>query len=159
MKTEKLTIQKLTTEDLFPLYHVLSDSEVMEDAHKVFIGYLQTVTLKEKENEDGKLEQTVSGDFYELLRKIENGIQNSSMSASLEEFSDFESGTARCSVRVFERYSYVGDNRVSLNVTLFQNGSGPIQLSAIAAGGSQAMLFKINTWGEEAFLDKLKELL
>ena len=77
-----------------------------------------------------KLEQTVSGDFYELLRKIENGIQNSSMSASLEEFSDFESGTARCSVRVFERYSYVGDNRVSLNVTLFQNGSGPIQLSA-----------------------------
>ena len=33
-----------------------------------------------------KLEQTVSGDFYELLRKIENGIQNSSMSASLEEF-------------------------------------------------------------------------
>ena len=106
-----------------------------------------------------KLEQTVSGDFYELLRKIENGIQNSSMSASLEEFSDFESGTARCSVRVFERYSYVGDNRVSLNVTLFQNGSGPIQLSAIAAGCSQAMLFKINTWGEEAFLDKLKELL
>lgn len=106
-----------------------------------------------------KLEQTVSGDFYELLRKIENGIQNSSMSASLEEFSDFESGTARCSVRVFERYSYVGDNRVSLNVTLFQNGSGPIQLSAIAAGDSQAMLFKINTWGEEAFLDKLKELL
>ena len=86
-----------------------------------------------------KLEQTVSGDFYELLRKIENGIQNSSMSASLEEFSDFESGTARCSVRVFERYSYVGDNRVSLNVTLFQNGSGPIQLSAIAAGGSQAL--------------------
>ena len=106
-----------------------------------------------------KLEQTVSGDFYELLRKIENGIQNSSMSASLEEFSDFESGTARCSVRVFERYSYVGDNRVSLNVTLFQNGSGPIQLSAITAGGSQAMLFKINTWGEEAFLEKLRELL
>ena len=79
-----------------------------------------------------KLEQTVSGDFYELLRKIENGIQNSSMSASLEEFSDFESGTARCSVRVFERYSYVGDNRVSLNVTLFQNGSGPIRQSGNA---------------------------
>ena len=183
MKTEKLTIRKMTTEDLFPLYHVPSDSEVMEyleppfsmeaakqflykagicetpllwaveDARKVFIGYLQTVTLKEKENEDGKIR---TGN---KRRKIENGIQNSSMSASLEEFSDFESGTARCSVRVFERYSYVGDNRVSLNVTLFQNGSGPIQLSAIAAGGSQAMLFKINTWGEEAFLDKLKELL
>ena len=30
MKTEKLTIRKMTTEDLFPLYHVPSDSEVME---------------------------------------------------------------------------------------------------------------------------------
>ena len=55
MKTEKLTIRKMTTEDLFPLYHVLSDSEAVEDARKVFIGYLQTVTLKEKENEDGKI--------------------------------------------------------------------------------------------------------
>ena len=27
----------------------------VEDARKVFIGYLQTVTLKEKENEDGKI--------------------------------------------------------------------------------------------------------
>lgn len=66
-----------------------------------------------------KLEQVISGDFYEVLGKIERGIVEGSMSASLEEFSDFESGTARCSVRVFERYSYVGDNRVSLNVTLF----------------------------------------
>ena len=48
---------------------------------------------------------------------------------------------------------------MSLSVTLFQNGDGPINLSAITAGGSQAMFFKINTWGEEAFLDKLKELL
>ena len=31
-------------------------------------------------------------------------------------------------------------------------------LSAITSGGSQAMFFKINTWGEEAFLDTLREL-
>ena len=37
--------------------------------------------------------------------------------------------------------------------------SDPVQLSAITAGGSQAVFFKINTWGEEAFLDKLIELL
>ena len=69
------------------------------------------------------------------------------------------SGTARCSVRVFKRYSYAGGNRVSLNITLFQNDKDPVQLSAITAGGSQAVFFKINTWGEEAFLDKLIELL
>lgn len=62
-------------------------------------------------------------------------------------------------MRVFERYSYTGGNRLSLNVTLFQGESGAIRISAIAAGGSQAMFFKVNTWGEEAFLDKLRELL
>lgn len=106
-----------------------------------------------------KLEQNLNGDFYQWLHKIEDGIMNGSLSASLEDSSDFRSGDARCSVRVFERYSYAGGNRVSLSVTLFQNADGPISLSAITAGGSQALFFKINTWGEEAFLDKLRELL
>ena len=106
-----------------------------------------------------KLEQTLSGNFNQIINKIEEGILNGSMSASLEESSDFRSGDARCSVRVFERYSYAGGNRVSLNVTLFQNGNDAIHLSAITSGGSQALFFKINTWGEEAFLDKLREVL
>jgi len=106
-----------------------------------------------------KLERTLTGDFNQILSKIEKGIINGSMSATLEDTSDFVCDGARCSVRVFERYSYMGGNRVSMNVTLFQNGDGPVQLSAITSGGSQAMFFKMNTWGEEAFLDKLKELL
>lgn len=106
-----------------------------------------------------KLEQTLNGNFNQILNKIEQGIINGSMSASLEESSDFHSGDARCSVRVFERYSYPGGNRVSLSVTLFQNANDVIHLSAITTGGSQAMFFKINTFGEEAFLDKLRELL
>ena len=106
-----------------------------------------------------KLEQTVYGDFNQILNKIQTGILNGSMSASLEESSDFESGSARCSVRVFERFSWSGSNRVSLTVTLFQGDDGAIHISAITAGGSQAMFFKINTFGEESFLDKLRELL
>lgn len=106
-----------------------------------------------------KLERRLNGDFNQIVKKIENGILNGSMSASLEDSSDFYSGDARCSVRVFERYSYAGGNRVSMNVTLFQNGNDEIRLSAITSGGSQAVLFKVNTWGEEAFLDKLREIL
>ena len=106
-----------------------------------------------------KLERTLNGDFNEILNKIVYGIVNGSVSASLEDCSDFRSGDARCSVRVFERYSYMGGNRVSLSVTLFQNGDDAVHLSAITAGGSQAMFFKVNTFGEEAFLDKLKEIL
>ena len=106
-----------------------------------------------------KLEKTLQGNFNELLGRIESGILEGSMSASLEDSSDFVSDNARCSVRVFERYSYAGGNRVSLNVTLFQSGDGPVQMSAITAGGSRALFFKINTWGEEAFLDKLREFV
>lgn len=106
-----------------------------------------------------KLEQTFYGDFDDLLNRIEEGIQRGSSSASLEDSSDFLCRGLRCSVRVFERYSWSGGNRVSMNVTLFQAGNGPIQLSAITSGGSQAMFFKVNTLGEESFLDKLRELL
>lgn len=106
-----------------------------------------------------KLEKTLSGDFNQWLGRIMQGIQEGSISATLEECSDFRNGDARCSVRVFERYSWTGSNRVSLSVTLFQNGDGPIYLSAIATGGSQAMFFKVNTWGEEAFLDQLRDLV
>lgn len=106
-----------------------------------------------------KLEKTVVGDYSQILNNIVNGILDSSFSASLEESSDFTSGDARCSVRVFERYSYTGSNRVSMSVTLFQNNNGEIHISAITTGGSQALFFKVNTWGEEAFLKKLKDLL
>ena len=106
-----------------------------------------------------KLEKTLSGNFNQILQKIEDGILSGSTSATLEESSNFISGDARCSVRVFERYSCTGSNRVSMNITLFQNGDEPIRLSAITAGGSQAMFFKMNTFGEEAFLQKLSEII
>ena len=107
-----------------------------------------------------KLEMTLTVDFDQLLRKIERGIEEGSVSATLEDGSDFSANGTRCSVRVFERYSYAGGNRVSMNVTLFQGGAeAPIHLSAITSGGSQAMFWKVNTWGEEAFLDKLREIL
>lgn len=106
-----------------------------------------------------KLERIINGEFNQLLKKIEDGILYGSISASLEETSDFCDGYARCSVRVFERFSWAGGNRLSLSVTLFQNAEGPIHLSAITSGGSQALFLKVNTIGEEAFLNKLKELL
>jgi hypothetical protein len=112
-----------------------------------------------KDDTMAKLEQTLYGDIYAIARRIEDGIMGGSISASLEDSSFFCQGEAKCCVRVFERYSYMGGNRVSLSVTLFQNGNGPVMLSAITSGGSQALFWKINTVGEEAFLDKLREIL
>lgn len=105
-----------------------------------------------------KYECTLQGDFYELLQTIQDGILNGSTSATLEDGSDFCEGDFRCAVRVFERYSWVGSNRVSMNITLIGRGE-TLYLSAITSGGSQAVLFKINTFGEKAFLDCLTEII
>lgn len=101
-----------------------------------------------------KYEKHLTGNFDELLELVTDGVLNGSMSASYEDGSDWTNGTVRCAVRVFERYSYMGGNRVSMNVTLVGNDRD-LFLSAITSGGSQAVFFKLNTLGEESFLEKL----
>ena len=91
--------------------------------------------------------------FDKFLAYIEESVLKGSASASVEGGSNFTCGDVRCAIRVYERYSMWGDNRLSLTVTLFGR-DGDIRLSAITAGGSKAMFFKINTWGEESFLDQ-----
>lgn len=105
-----------------------------------------------------KYESSLTGDFDEVLRRIETGIIRGSASASCEDGSDFQRNGIRCAVRVFERYSMLGKNRVSMNVTLIGDGDD-LFLSAITSGGSQAVLFKINTFGEEAFLDQIVDII
>lgn len=104
-----------------------------------------------------KLERTLHGSFDEAVRYFDSGVLQGSSSASLEECSSYQIGSVRCSIRVYERYSYTGGNRVSMTVTIIGDGS-TLFLSGITSGGSQAVFFKINTWGEESFLDTLREL-
>lgn len=106
-----------------------------------------------------KLVKSVPGDFDAVLKRVTDGILSGSMSASLEDSWDIRSTWSRCAVRVFERYSWTGENRVSMNVTFYQENGGPVQVCAITSGGSQALFFKMNTFGEEAFLDTLREIL
>ena len=105
-----------------------------------------------------KLEATLHGNFSAILNAIDTAVLEGSFTASLEDESHFQSSSGRCVLRVYERYSALGGNRVSLNLTLVGSGR-ELFLSAITSGGSQAMFFKINTWGEEAFLDRVRELI
>ena len=106
-----------------------------------------------------KLERTLRGNFDQILNDLDTAVMNGSFSASYEDGSDFRlSSGARCAVRVYERYSFMGGNRVSLNLTLLGQ-ENTCRLSAITAGGSQALLFKINTIGEEAFLDTILDVV
>jgi hypothetical protein len=101
-----------------------------------------------------KYEQRFTGDFDEVLKLCERTILQKSTSASSEDNSDAVLGGTRVAVRVYERFSVLGGNRVSLNLTLVGQGND-LFLTAITAGGSQGLFFKINTWGESAFLDTL----
>lgn len=104
-----------------------------------------------------KYECRIKGNFDAVLAKLHDGVLNGSASASYEDGSDYTAGGIRCAVRVYERYSMAGGNRVSLNLTLVGQEKD-LFLSAITSGGSQAMFFKVNTWGEEAFLDCLRDI-
>ena len=102
-----------------------------------------------------KLEQQIYGNFDDILDRIDRAVLDSGVSADFEDGSDWSSGGVRCAVRVYERYSAIGGNRVSMNVTLVGEGNH-LFLTAITSGGSQAMFFKLNTLGEEAFLDTIQ---
>ncbi|MCL2136086.1 MAG: DUF6054 family protein [Coriobacteriia bacterium] len=105
-----------------------------------------------------KYETRVYGDLNEILSRLDRGIMSGSYSASLEDGSYCQYGPVQCAVRVYERYSVFGGNRLSLTLTLVGT-SNDVFVSAIASGGSQAVFFKINTLGEEAFLEHAVRIL
>ena len=103
---------------------------------------------------DGRL----IGDFEKLVNEARDQILSSSVSAHLEDETRIQVGDFKVQLMVFERYSLIGQNRLSLSLLLVEE-SGGARLSAIASGGSQGVLFKINTFGEDAFLDTLRPFI
>lgn len=106
-----------------------------------------------------KYEATLHAGFDSLLRTIHEEVLHGSMSASYEDGSDLLlANGCRCALRVYERYSVIGGNRVSLSIMLAEQENG-IRVSAITSGGSQAVLWKVNTFGEQSFLDQFIDIL
>ena len=99
-----------------------------------------------------KSEYQLRGDFDSFLSMVDKEILKGSISATFVDGSSVKIGDVRCDFRVYERYSMFGGNRVSLNITLLGDGDNNLFLSAITAGGSQAVLVKINTFSENNFL-------
>lgn len=104
-----------------------------------------------------KYETELRGNLNTIVSDVDNCIC-SGISATREEESDYTIGGTRIVIKAYERYSMMGGNRVSLTIT-YAESDGRIRVTAIATGGSQAVLFKINTFGEEAFLDKIINVL
>ena len=75
--------------------------------------------------------------------------------SSYEDGSDFCAGSMRVAVRVYEKYTILGENRLSMTVTLATNGS-EIFASAITAAGSGGFV-KVWAWGEDGYLEHFVE--
>ena len=103
-------------------------------------------------------EAVLNGDVNQLIAHLEDEILRGSISATREEDSEQRLGDAVLVVRTYERYSAMGGNRVSLNVAVMAVGA-QLAVTMTAAGGSEAMFFKINTFGEEAFTSKIVKLV
>lgn len=104
-----------------------------------------------------QLEATLSGSLKEIVSEFHDAV-NKNLSTNIEGKAEFEIEGSRCWVRVYERYSLIGGNRVSLSLIFFEVGD-VIKLSAVASGGSQALFYKFNTFGEEAFLNVIKKVI
>lgn len=103
-------------------------------------------------------ETELAGDVEALVAHLDSRILRGSVSANIEDGSDRRLGDARMVVRVYERYSAFGGNRVSLNISILAMG-GQLAVTAISAGGSQAMFFKVNRVGEDSFLAQAVDAL
>ncbi len=93
-----------------------------------------------------KYERMVNGDFHTILDRLEQAVLHGSASASYEDGSDYSQGGFRCAVRVYERYSWTGGNRVSLTLTV-AGCQGQYLVSAITAGGSQGAVYEAEHHG------------
>lgn len=103
-------------------------------------------------------EHRFPGDVDQFVAHLDRNITNSSVTAQLEARSDRTIGDARMVVQVYERYSATGGNRLSLVVSVLA-ADGQLDVCAIASGGSTGMFWKLNTFGEQAFLQKADDAI
>lgn len=97
-------------------------------------------------------EKIFDGNFSHFLDMFHDNMINSSMTTNYEDGNLIMVGEREVSFLVYERYSAIGSNRVSLSVVVADLGN-KIHFTAIPSGGAQGMFMKVNTFGESAFLD------
>jgi len=105
-----------------------------------------------------KYSMSLSGDYKTILEKIDSAILDGSFSASYEDGVLCSENGYVSAMRVYERYSFMGGNRVSMSVFICGR-ENRYSVTLITSGGSQATFFKMNTIGEESFLDTVVSAL
>lgn len=95
---------------------------------------------------------TVPGQLEAVLDHITENMSRLGATVTLEEELSGTADGMPYWMGTFERYAILGENRVSLSIVLMELAEG-VRVLATASGGSQAVLFKLNFWSEDNFLD------
>ena len=103
-----------------------------------------------------KYEKIITGNFEEVLNKLESDISNSGMSMNLVDESDYSCGDTKIAVRVYDKYFMRNGNRASLSLTIVGNGMD-IFISAIGAGGGKGVIFNFSLGAEDDMVEIVKE--
>ncbi|WP_102272159.1 DUF6054 family protein [Cytobacillus massiliigabonensis] len=97
-----------------------------------------------------KYENTLIGEFEEVVTHLENDIVISGISMNLVDESNYTIGSTKIAVRVYDKYFMRNGNRASLSLTVVGDKS-TIFISAIGAGGGS--LFKFTLGAEDDMVE------
>ncbi|WP_084079266.1 DUF6054 family protein [Demequina sp. NBRC 110057] len=95
--------------------------------------------------------RSLTGSADTVARHLDEAITRGSVSATIENADEIRLGDSRLILRTYERYSMTGGNRLTLSVSILAVGNR-MEVALTTSGGSQAVFWKVNTFGEEAFM-------
>ena len=102
--------------------------------------------------------RSLTGSAEALANYLDQAISQGSVSASIENGDELSIGDARLIVRTYERYSVAGGNRLTLSVSILAVGDR-MEVALSTSGGSEAVFFKINRFGEDAFMGRATQAI
>ena len=105
-----------------------------------------------------RCETTVRGTIDELRAYIDKTKLNLGITISTEEEVTGEVDGIKYYIAGLERFAALGQNRVSLNISMLEYSEG-VRVIATSLGGSQAAFWKINHWSEDSFLNDFVRML
>ncbi|KOA19312.1 hypothetical protein CLHOM_24180 [Clostridium homopropionicum DSM 5847] len=103
-----------------------------------------------------KYEKTMTGNFEEVLKHLQNDISNSGITMNLVDESNYSSGDTKIAVRVYDKYFMRNGNRASLSLTIVAHESD-IFISAIGAGGGQGIIFNFSLGAEDDMVSIVRD--
>lgn len=93
-------------------------------------------------------------DFDQVLKYFHDCLSGGS-SDSFEGGSDYQNGDTRVALRVYESFTVMGGNRMSMTVMLASSGREMFACAVTAAGGGG--MAKVVGWGEDRYLKRFAE--